>query len=736
MRATKFKSGQKRALASLLAGGFLLLANSFPLAARSDESAAQGSGAANSAASAAAKSAGGNYALLIAIDDYISPNINKLNGCNKDIKDIQEVLSKNGWPKDPEHIKVLTNHDATKQAIIDAFRSQLVENAKKHPDAFFYFQYSGHGSRWKDAANGDEDGYDETIVPADSRTPDHYDLIDKEIAPLIAELTKYTKNAILTFDSCHSGHIDRMSRKTRALKDDTRPIPANLAAELKKTRDMHDDGNSGGFTRRTDRYICISACLPTETAQETEDASEDNRNGLMTRNLIKALGKVTPTTTYKELRDMLQQQMKDDNQHPDIVGDLDRAVFGSSADRSDASLRVTGVDKNKKFVTIDAGTNLGITEGSIIAFYKANTLKLEGDKNRLGQGVVTKVMPLSAEVTMPDNVSEQDAASSKAIVASAKLKAEPQRVMLEVPKNSQLNTAAAQKVLSEVEKDVKDDPVIRIAGHSDNPFKGRAADFDLVLANSTFKKFDTGHKVPDAPSPDAPVFYLTDSSGTPLFNWFVSQTDPDAATKILKVIHRKSQQDFLRSLGNQLSPLNNKLKLSVVRVTGYHKEDNGTKVPTEEVRKEDQIASPIFHAGDKFRFAVQNTADVPVYINILSIGSSGSIDALYDATAKALNPGDTMKTDVLVADYPLGTETVKVIGTTKPADFSVLTKKALRDAAPTPAGNSALQTVVTRGVRDLRKDGDQEAAKIDLDDWTTTNLNYVIKDQPKVASNN
>lgn len=730
------KSFNTRAAASVVASGLVILANSFPVAARGDDSSTKGTGAANSAASAAAKSSGGNYAFLVAIDEYISPNINKLNGCKKDIKDVQDILSKNGWPKDAEHIKVLTDHAATKQAIIDGFRSQLVENAKKHPDAFFYFQYSGHGSRWRDPANGDEDGFDETIVPTDSRTPDHYDLIDKEIAPLIAELTTYTKNAILTFDSCHSGHIDRMDKKTRTVKDDPRPIPANLAAELKKTRGLDGDDNNGGFTRRTDRYIVISACLPTETAQETEDASEDNRNGLMTRNLITALGKVTPTTTYKELREMLQQQMKDDNQHPDIVGDLDRAVFGSSADRSDASLRVTKVDKSKKLLTIDAGTNLGVTEGSIIAFYKANTLKLEGDKNRLGQGVVTKVSPLSSEVTMPDNISEDDAAAAKAVIASAKLKAEPQRVMLEVPVDAQLNTADAQKILNEIETDVKDDPVIKIAGRSDSPFKGRASDFDLVLANSPFEKFEIGHKVPNAPAAGTPVFYLTDASGTPLYNYFVSQTDPDAATKILKVIHRKSQQDFLRSLGNQLSPLNNKLKLSVVRVTGYHKDDNGIKVPTEEIRKEDQIGSPIFRAGDKFRFAVQNTADVPVYINILSIGSSGAIDALYDATAKALAPGDTMKTDVLVADYPLGTETVKVIGTTKPADFSVLTKKAMRDAAPTPAGNSALQTVVTKGVRDLRKDAEgEEAAKVDLDDWTTTNLNYVIKDRPQVAAN-
>jgi hypothetical protein len=36
----------------------------------------------------------------------------------------------------------------------------------------------------------------------------------------------------------------------------------------------------------------------------------------------------------------------------------------------------------------------------------------------------------------------------------------------------------------------------------------------------------------------------------------------------------------------------------------------------------------------------------------------------------------------------------------------------------------------------VRKDAEgEEAAQVDLDDWTTTNLNYVIKDRPQVAAN-
>lgn len=734
MSSSRIKFFNNRAFTSVVAGGFVILANSFPIAARSADETAS----ATSAASTAAKASGGNYAFLVAIDEYISPDINTLNGCNKDVKDMQEVLAKNGFPKDGEHIKVLSNKAATKQAIIDGFRSQLVENAKKHPDAFFYFQYSGHGSRMKDPTGGDEDGFDETIVPADSRTPDHYDLLDKEIAPLIAELTQYTKNAILTFDSCHSGNINRDTdfnvKGRRAIKDDVRPMPKSLSSK-KRALDAET-----GFVPRSDSYICMSACLPTQTAQETEDASDSEKNGLMTRNLIAALGQAKPDTTYRQLLAMIRAKMPPE-QVPQFDGDLDRVIFGSDAQRSDASLRVSNLDKAKKILTIDGGSNLGITEGSIIAFYKSNTLKLVGEKDLLGKGTVTKVLPLSCEVTIPGAAKDDELSSAKAVVASAKLKADPQRVVLQVPSNSKLNTAEAREILSTLETEVKNDPVIKITGKESNPFKTRAAACDVVLANNTFDKFDTGMKLRDAPAADTPVYFITNTSGTPLFNFFVSQKDPKAAEKIANAIRKKSQQAFIRSLGNQLSPLNDKLKLSIIRVKGY--ESNAAKTPIEAPpQKDDQLGSPNFHVGDKFMLAVQNTSDVPLYINVLSIGSSGAINTMYSDPSKSLAPGDTMKTRVMNVGYPLGPESLKVIATTQPADFSVLSQKSamrgLDDVKPTPKGNSQLQSVVKsalRGGRDLTNDEAPEAAQVKLEDWTTANLDYVIKDREAVATN-
>ncbi len=244
-------------------------------------------------------------------------------------------------------------------------------------------------------------------------------------------------------------------------------------------------------------------------------------------------------------------------------------------------------------------------------------------------------------------------------------------------------------------------------------------------------------KLQDAPAADTPVYFITNASGTPLYNFFVSQKDPNAAEKIANAIHKKSQQAFIHSLGNQLSPLNDKLKLSVIRVKGY--ENNAAKTPIEAPpQKNDQLGSPNFHVGDKFMLSVQNTSDTPLYINVLSIGSSGAINTIYSDPSKSLAPGDSMKTLVMVVSYPLGPESLKVIATTQPADFSILSQKsALREEEnkPAPKGNSLLQSLVTKGVRDLTKDDSQEAAQVKLEDWTTANLDYVIKDRPAVATN-
>ena len=85
-------------------------------------------------------------------------------------------------------VEVLKNGDATRANIIGRFRSHLGQ-ARSGDVALF--QFCGHGAQWASSAAFREafpDGKDEGLVCSDSRRPGGYDLADKELAVLIAEV--------------------------------------------------------------------------------------------------------------------------------------------------------------------------------------------------------------------------------------------------------------------------------------------------------------------------------------------------------------------------------------------------------------------------------------------------------------------------------------------------------------------------------------------------------------------
>ncbi len=120
----------------------------------------------------------------------LSRPIPKLRGCVNDIDAFADYLRERvaGDKGVALKLKTLKNAEATRQAVVDAFRGHLGQ-AKKGDIALFY--YSGHGSQeqapeefWKI----EPDHLDETLVCYDSRNPGSWDLADKEIAKLIGEV--------------------------------------------------------------------------------------------------------------------------------------------------------------------------------------------------------------------------------------------------------------------------------------------------------------------------------------------------------------------------------------------------------------------------------------------------------------------------------------------------------------------------------------------------------------------
>ena len=109
------------------------------------------------------------------------------------------------------------------------------------------FQFCGHGAQWASNAAFREafpDGKDEGLVCSDSRRPGGYDLADKELAVLIAEVAANDAHVAVLFDCCHSGSGTREVKARRGLKPrlthevtTERPLESYLDGHYSRLRD-------------------------------------------------------------------------------------------------------------------------------------------------------------------------------------------------------------------------------------------------------------------------------------------------------------------------------------------------------------------------------------------------------------------------------------------------------------------------------------------------------------------
>ena len=165
------------------------------------------------------------YALLVGIDQYQKP-VPPLSGCVADI-DAMKAFLEARIPPENLRVETLRNEQATYTAVTERFLNHLGK-AGKDDVALFY--YGGHGSQAPTAEafwHVEPDRLDETLVCYDSRVSGHFDLADKEMSKLIAEVAKQDPHVVVILDSCHSGSATRdiESVGVRRAPTDERPRP-------------------------------------------------------------------------------------------------------------------------------------------------------------------------------------------------------------------------------------------------------------------------------------------------------------------------------------------------------------------------------------------------------------------------------------------------------------------------------------------------------------------------------
>lgn len=233
------------------------------------------------------------YALLVGINDY-GPDLESLDGCLNDVDLVHAYLRQHVEPA-ALAVEVLKDADATRARVIDRFRSHL-GRARSGDVALFLF--CGHGARWASSAafrQSFPDGRDEGLVCSDSRRPGGYDLADKELAVLIAEVAGHDAHAAILFDCCHSGSGTRevgRGLKPRLTHEITteRPLESYLDGHYARLRDAGQP-----LFVPTGRHILLAACERGQLAQEAPG------HGLFTSTLVDVLAKSGGELSYADL---------------------------------------------------------------------------------------------------------------------------------------------------------------------------------------------------------------------------------------------------------------------------------------------------------------------------------------------------------------------------------------------------------------------------------------------------
>ena len=385
------------------------------------------------------------YALLVGINDYAPDSgVRGLQGCVQDIRTIQAYLEDRVPSENLHLLPPLLNEQATRQAVIDAFRNHLCQAGS---DDTVLFYYAGHGSQ-EDAPEEfwtiEPDRLNETLVCYDSRDENGLDLADKELASLIGEVAEKNPHIVLILDCCHSGsgtrdpmrevEERRLPKSTRRRSFDSYLVAASEIDHLKPTS-RSPDKNPAGWSLPRGRHVVLAACRDHETAKEYP-VENGQRRGAFSRFLMDALTQANGNLSYRDLFQQANALVRSNvaTQSPQLEAtvpeDLDLPFLGTGAIAPREPYFTVSHQKDLGWV-INGGAVHGVSapagaETTLLALFPFSTeAQKAGDASQrpqpIGDAEVTAVRPQLSQIKSPvlDNLDPQT--TLKAVVISQPL---------------------------------------------------------------------------------------------------------------------------------------------------------------------------------------------------------------------------------------------------------------------------------------------------------------------------
>ena len=324
------------------------------------------------------------FALIIGINQYLDPDLQELECAVHDARAINAFLL-DQLQVPPNHIRLLTDSQATYSGILSAFRTHLVENPSIHPGDPIVLYYAGHGSRFiaPDGWPTDDGNYecicpsDRNTVAADGNTVE--DIADWELGRMLVELASVKEsNITVIMDSCHAGSGTRTESAAEKIQEAAvMGYHPRYAAPIKKLTGLASFSDAIAATtnfapsgaRHTKLFPSlyhpdISSHILLAATRQDELAWEQSisgvTSGLFTSRLLEKLEKIDlPRTSYISLMsdvgpfEVKCGEAKSFFQNPQLEGKKEnqqRVLFNGKA---------LGVDKRLILMTKNGQTNLG-----------------------------------------------------------------------------------------------------------------------------------------------------------------------------------------------------------------------------------------------------------------------------------------------------------------------------------------------------------------------------------------
>lgn len=589
-------------------------------------------------------------ALIVAIGKYPEPSIYGYPGINadNDAPLIVQALQSQGFTL--ENILVLTNARATREGILHAFRSRLVDSAG--PGDVVVFHYSGHGHQLTDD-NGDElDGYDEVLVPYGAPNPDGRDfpadyrgekhIRDDELNELLGELRAKvgpTGQVLVLIDACFAGSATR-ARYQLPVRGVAKPIgpPAARRGSSGELLEGMGRATRGGRAAELAPLVVISA---TDHDQLDREVWGPDRTpvGPLSLSVHQTLPNVhagmSNAAWFEQLR--LAMAALVPRQTPQIEGAIEVEVLGGTLADRDRYVRVTEV-RGDTLAIIAGGTLLGIQPGARVAFYALDAVP---GAPPLVTGVVGDASEVSAEVLLPIQSVGKRIMTSRAFLAEYSYGALEIRLAVAPDLDAELRTLVAEALR----------PIANLRVIDARP--------DLVVA-ATEASAGT-------------VFLMTAADNVQVGGPFDVRVATDRDELVAR-IRAYVRNRFLAQIEMRDPGID--VRLDILPATHRITDRGCESSDTLRFGARRTAGGWVFHKGDGYLLRLRNVGPEPAYVSVLEISGSGVTQLFPNAALRVsdnrLEPGQMFLVRDLcfMADEPYGDAVLKLFATRGPLDLA------------------------------------------------------------------